>query len=113
MYAAFMTINVKPDDLKNFLEACVEEGKASVREEPNCYRFEILRDKRNPNRVCFMEIFRDEQALETHWETPHFNKMWETIEGMIEGDANPPVVWNEVDQIDMEFVYTSDDSLGS
>lgn len=76
MFAAYFTINVKPNDMETFLEACIENGQASVRDEPDCYRFEILRDKNNENRICFMEVFKDEQALETHWETPHFTKMW-------------------------------------
>ncbi len=104
MHAAYFTINVKPNDMEKFLEACIENGQASVRDEPDCYRFEILRDKNNQNRICFMEVFKDEQALETHWETPHFTKMWQTIENMVDG---------EIDQTDMEMVHSSDDSLGS
>ena len=113
MFAVYVTINVKPNDMEKFLGACIEEGKASVRDEPDCYRFEILRDKNNPNRFCFMEVFKNEQALQTHWETPHFSKMWQTIEHMIDGKIGQTDLWNSIDQTDMEFVYTSDDSLGS
>ena len=113
MFAVYVTINVKPNDMEKFLGACIEEGKASVRDEPDCYRFEILRDKNNPNRFCFMEVFKNEQALQTHWETPHFSKMWQTIEHMIDGEIGQTDLWNSIDQTDMEFVYTSDDSLGS
>lgn len=104
MFAAYFTIDVMPNDMEKFLGACIEEGKASVRDEPDCYRFEILRDKNNQNRVCFIEVFKNKQALEAHYETPHFSKMWQTIENMIDG---------ELGQTDMEFVYTSDHSLGS
>ena len=104
MHAAYFTINVKPNDMEKILEACIENGQASVRDEPDCYRFEILRDKNNQNRICFMEVFKNEQALETHYETPHFSKMWQTIENMVDG---------EIDQTDMEMVHSSDDSLGS
>lgn len=109
MFVIFGTIDVKPNHMEKFLEACIEEAKASVRDEPDCYRFELLRDKNNPNRICYMEVFKNEQALQTHWETPHFSKMWQTIENMI--DADDP--WNSIRQTDMEFVYTSDGSLGS
>jgi autoinducer 2-degrading protein len=104
MFAAYFTINVRPNDMQKFLAACIEEGKASVRDEPDCYRFEILRDKNDQNRICFIEVFKNEQALQAHYETPHFSKMWEAIEGMIDG---------ELGETDMEFVYSSDDSLGS
>lgn len=104
MFAAYFTINVRPNDMQKFLAACIEEGKASVLDEPDCYRFEILRDKNDQNRICFIEVFKNEQALQAHYETPHFSKMWEAIEGMIDG---------ELGETDMEFVYSSDDSLGS
>lgn len=104
MYAGYFTVNVKPSHMEKFLQASIENGEASVRDEPDCYRFEIFRDKNDPNRVCFMEIFRNEQALQTHWETPHFTKMWQTIETMVDG---------AFDQTDMESIYSSDDSLGS
>ncbi len=117
MFAIYVTADVKPNHIEKFLEACIEEGSASVRDEPDCYRFEILRDKNNPNRICFIEVFKDEQALQTHQGTPHFSKMWQTIENMIEAKINEETgqidLWNSMGQTDMEFVYTSDNSLGS
>ena len=104
MFAAYFTINVKPNDMEKFLEACLENGKASVRDEPDCYRFEILRDRSNQERVCFMEVFKNEQALEAHYRTPHFSKMWRTIETMMDGEPG---------ETDMDLIYSSDDSLGS
>ncbi len=103
MFAAYFAITVKPNDVEKFLETCLEEAKASVRDEPDCYRFDVMRDKSNPNRFCFLEIFTDVQALERHYETPHFNKMWEIIEPMMDGDLG---------QTDMELIYSSDTSLG-
>jgi quinol monooxygenase YgiN len=99
--------------MEKFLAACIEEGKASVRDEPDCFRFEILRDKNDPNRVCFMEVFKDEQALATHWETPHFTRMWQIIENMIDAGPGETDLWNSIEQVDMDFVYSSDDSLNS
>lgn len=113
MYVAYVTVNVKPKDLEKFLKACIEEGQASVRDEPDCYRFEILRDRNNPKRVCFFEVFKNVEALHTHWETPHFAKMWETIESMIELEPGETDLWNAMVTTDMDFVYTSDVSLGS
>jgi quinol monooxygenase YgiN len=113
MFAIYVTINVKPNCMEKFLAACIEEGKASVRDEPDCLRFEILRDKNDPNRVCFMEVFKDEQSLQTHWETPHFTEMWDTIEDMIDARAGETDLWNSIEQVDMDFVYSSDDSLDS
>ncbi len=113
MFAIYVTVDVKPNDMEKFLETCIEEAKASVRHEPDCYRFEILRDKNNQNRICFMEVFENEQALQTHQKTPHFSKMWQAIENMVDVKIGQTDLWNSMGQTDMEFVYTSDDSLGS
>jgi autoinducer 2-degrading protein len=104
MFAAHFVINVKPDDVEEFLEACLIEAKASVRDEPDCYRFDIMRDNNKERRFHFLEIFKDAQALESHYETPHFTKMWGIIEKMIDG---------ELGQTDLDLVYSSDSSLGS
>ncbi len=103
MYAIFVTVNVYPNQADEFVAACIENGQTSVRDEPDCLRFEILRDKNDQNRLCFMEVFKNEQALKTHWETPHFAKMWQTIEGMVDGE------W---DRTEMETIFSSDSSLG-
>ena len=111
MFAIFVTVNVKPNCMEPFLAACVEEGEASVREEPNCLRFEILRDKGDRNRVCFIEVFNDEQSLQVHWETPHFEKMWETIKDMIDSGDGETELWDLFQQVEMDFVYSSDSAM--
>ena len=82
-----------------FLSACVAQAKAAVTDEPDCYRFDILRDRTRPNRFHFLEIFRDSQALEDHYKTPHFAKMWQAIEPMIDGDLA---------ETHLDLVYSSD-----
>ena len=85
----------------------MENASATDRDEPDCYRFEILRDKNDQNRVCFIEVYTNERALEAHFETPHFTKFWQTIENKIEG-----IDGRKVSRTDLEFIYTSDRSLG-
>jgi autoinducer 2-degrading protein len=104
MFAAHFVINVKPDDVDEFLQACLVEARASVRDEPDCHRFDIMRDRNKQNCFHFLEIFKDAEALENHYETPHFIKMWGIIEKMIVG---------ELGQTDLDLVYSSDTSLGS
>ena len=113
MFAVYVTVNVKQGYMEEFLAACIEEGEACARDEPDCLRFEILRDKNDPNRVCAIEVFKDEQSLQSHWETPYFKKWWNMIEYMIDAGAGETDLWNSFEQVDMDFVYTSDSSLGS
>ena len=104
MFAAYFTVSVKPNDIEKFLEACLENAKASVRDEPDCYRFEMLRDKNDQNRICFIEVFKNEQAMEAHYETRHFSKLWQTTENMID---------REMGETTMELIYSSDGALSS
>ncbi len=108
MYVGYFTIDVQPGKTERCLEACLENVKTTVRSEPDCLRFEVLRDSNDQNRVCFVEVYTNEKALEAHFETPHFNKFWETVEDLIEGEAG-----RKVGRADLEFIYTSDPSLGS
>jgi quinol monooxygenase YgiN len=96
MYAVYVTVNVKQGYMEEFLTACVEEGEACDRDEPDCLRFEILRDKNNPNRVCAIEVFTDEQSLKAHWDTPHFKKWWNTVEHMIDPGEGETDLWRMI-----------------
>jgi quinol monooxygenase YgiN len=91
--------------MEKFLEACIENGPAFVRNEPDCRRFDILRGKNDQDRICFIEVFKNEQALQAHYQTPHFSKPWRTIENMVDGE------WGETEK--MALIYSSDGSLGS
>lgn len=113
MFVIFVTMNVKQGYIEEFLAACVEEGEACDRDEPDCLRFEILLDKKVPNRVHAIEVFKDELCLQPHWETPHFKKWWDTVEHMIDPGEGNTDLWNAFGQIDMDFVYTSDASVRS
>ena len=50
MFAIFATINIKPGLADEFAQAGLADAQGSVRDEPGCFRFDILRDTENPNR---------------------------------------------------------------
>jgi len=104
MFAAYFVLVVKPQNTERVLEVCLEEAAASVRDEPDCYRFDVMRDRKNPNRLCFLEIYKDADALERHYETPHFVKMWRIVEPLLETQGDP-------DQTNLDLLYSSDTSL--
>ena len=86
MHAIFVVINVKPEHVQTFTEASIVEARGTVGGEPGVFQFHMLTDKSNPNRFYFFEIFRDEAAVEAHWETENFKIWWNTIEGMLDGE---------------------------
>jgi len=57
-----------------FLEAMKTDVDGS-RAEPGCLRFDLLRDKENPNKWVFFEVYQDAEAIAFHREQPHY-KAW-------------------------------------
>ena len=86
MYSIFVIINVKPEYRDAFVEASRLEAQGTVSGEAGVFQFHMLVDETNPNRFYFFEIFRDEQALETHWETEVFQAWWDAVEEMFDGE---------------------------
>lgn len=67
-------VEIAESRLDKFLEAMRIDVEGS-RKEPGCLRFELLRDKENPLAFSFFEMYKDEDAVTKHKETPHY-KAW-------------------------------------
>ena len=88
MHAIFVTINIKPGFREQFKEASLGDSQGSVRDEPGCFRFDILEDKTNPNRFYLYEVYEDEDAhMTAHRNAPHYKKWRETVQDMFDGDT--------------------------
>ena len=86
MYSILVAINVKPEYRDSFIKASIAEAQGSVSGEPEIFQFQMLVDETNPNRFYFFEIFRDEKANKSHWETDAFKAWWNTVEEIFDGD---------------------------
>ena len=78
MISIFVTINIKPGYKDSFVTAVLDDAIGSVRDEPGCFRFDVLQDESNPNRIHLYEVYQDEAALEAHRQAPHYVK-WRSI----------------------------------
>ena len=56
-----VNVEVKPERLDEFLEV-IQNNAAGSRKEPECYRFDILRNEENPNKFTFYEVYKDREA---------------------------------------------------
>lgn len=72
MVILHVSIQVRPEHAKDFLEAARHDAEHSEKDEPGCLRFDVIQAKDDPNRFYFYEVYRDEAALEAHRQTPHF-----------------------------------------
>ena len=64
MFAIFVTINIKPEHVDAFIEASVGDAEGSTRDEPGCFRFDMLQDPETPTRFYLYEVYRDEAAFQ-------------------------------------------------
>lgn len=72
VYCLLLKTQLKPGCLDAFMAAMGVNAAASVREEPGCLVFDVLRDRGDPDRVWLYEVYRDEAAFEAHLQAPHF-----------------------------------------
>ena len=100
MLSIFVTIHIKPGKREEFTQASFGDARGSVRDEPGCFRFDILSDPENPNRFYLYEVYRDDAAFEAHQATPHFRQWHSTVQDMF---ARQP------DIIRMHTLFPSDE----
>ncbi len=101
MHAIFVTIKIKPGFAEQFREASFGDSQGSVRDEPGCFRFDILEDKTDPNKFYLYEVYEDEDAhMTAHRNAPHYKKWRETVQDWFDGDTQA---------IPMNTVFPSDD----
>jgi autoinducer 2-degrading protein len=73
MYTLFVTLDVHPDKVDDFVEAITTNATASLRDEPGCQTFDVHRDIETPTRFYLYEIYVDEDAFRiAHRGTPHY-----------------------------------------
>ncbi len=92
MHSIFVTIRIKPGFAAQFTEASFGDGQGSVRDEPGCFRFDILKNSSDPNRFHLYEVYENEAALEAHRNAPHYKKWRETVQDWFDGDPERVVM---------------------
>ena len=79
MYAIFVTLNVRHDKIAEFEEVSLGDAQGSTRDEPECFRFDILKDPTVAGRYYLYEVYLNAESLDKQRETPHFQKWWSTV----------------------------------
>ena len=82
-YVRIAELEIDPAQLENFTAAIRESVETSVRVEPGVLALYAVAEKDNPARFLVFEIYADEQAYQTHLETPHFRKFRTATENMV------------------------------
>ena len=79
MYVIIASMKIKEGHKEAFIEALLEDAKASVRDEVDCFRFDVIQDAGDANLVWLYEVYKDEAAFQTHLKSPHLIKLLDTI----------------------------------
>ena len=79
MYAVFVTLDVIPERLDEFIVGIHANAIATLRDEPGCIRFDVHRSTGVPGRFHFYEVYRDQAAFEVdHRTAPHYAE-WRAV----------------------------------
>lgn len=71
MYVTIVYVHVKPERVRDFVEASRLNHEAAVNE-PGNLRFDVLQSAEDPTRFVLYEAYRDEAASKAHKETAHY-----------------------------------------
>jgi len=82
MFIVHVFIHVKAEYVDAFSQASIENARNSVLEQ-GIARFDVLRDRDDPNRFVLVEVYRSEEAVALHKETSHYKKWREVVEPMM------------------------------
>jgi len=88
MISIFVTIHIKQGHRDAFVEAVLDDAIGSVRDEPGCYRFDVLQDDSDSNCMHLYEVYADQAALEAHRQAPHFLKWRSTVSDWFDGEVS-------------------------
>ena len=72
----------KPGRADAFLEATLENQKASLQEPANI-RFDVLADRSDPNKFILCEMYESDEGAVAHKETAHYQKWRDTVAPMM------------------------------
>ena len=87
MISIFVSVRVKPGMRDQFVEATFDDAVGSVRDEPGCFRFDVLTDDSDPDLVHLYEVYEDQAAFEAHTTMPHFTEWAAKVADWRTGDA--------------------------
>ena len=90
MYVLIVSARVKPEQRGRFLEAIEENAVTSVRDEPGCLRFDVVRDSDDPDHYLFYEVYRDEEAFKAHRASDRFARWREAADTVLSAPSRRP-----------------------
>ncbi len=79
--------DVAPEHAAEFLGHAARNAAASVRDEPGCRRFDVLRPEAAAERIALYEIYRDRAAFDAHLRTKHYAAFAAATQALVRASA--------------------------
>ena len=98
MIVTCVHVNVKPENVREFIQAMIENHKASVQESGNM-RFDVLQRADDPCRFMIYEAYESTEAADLHKTTPHYIKWRDTVKDYM-ADTRQGVRYNVIEPSD-------------
>ena len=95
MIVTCVHVNVKPENVSEFIKAIIENHQGSV-QEPGNLRFDVLQNADEPCRFMIYEAFESEEAVTFHKTTPHYIKWRDTVKDYM-ADTRQGVRYNIIE----------------
>ena len=78
-------LDIAPEKFDEFIEICRAHGKNSVEIETGCLSFQVMIPQEEPNKVILVEVYQDDEALDSHWKSDHMAAYLKKTGEMITG----------------------------
>ena len=82
MLIVHVNVKVKPETIKAFRAATLENARHSLKE-PGIARFDVVQQLDDPTRFVLVEVYRSDDAPARHKETAHYQKWRDTVAPMM------------------------------
>jgi len=82
MQIVHVHVNVKPEFVRAFKQATIENASNSVKE-TGIARFDVIQQMDDPTKFILVEIYKTAQAPAAHKETAHYARWRDTVAEMM------------------------------
>jgi len=81
--ALIVHLDIRPESFSEFLDLARAHGANSQQTESGCLRFDVMKSVEEENHVVLVEVYENDEALESHWISEHMAKYLEQVDDMI------------------------------
>ena len=101
MYIVHVHLHVKSEYIKDFITACLDNVRDSLKEPWIC-RFDLLQQADDPTRFELIEVYRTSEDPEKHKATEHYNK-WRVLAEKMLAEPRSRTVYTNLSPLEQDL----------